>query len=165
MSTIPPRPTLRIVARRGPIEPLVPELSLHPGAQVVESLRVGGAALVRRLASHGDDARAQLAVARAHARLDEGLPLPVFGAFALVTNEALEGHDEQALAPGGAKARIELVAGALRVGRLEQAHHALRDACGALRRGVVAPLVDEEEIEVRTVANLAAAELAPYRSR
>ena len=56
---------LEVVARRRPVEPLVPELPLHPRAQVVQALGVGRAALVGGLAGHGDDARAELAVPRA----------------------------------------------------------------------------------------------------
>ena len=127
---------------------------------MVESLRIGRAALVGSLAGDGEDTRAELPVAGANARLDERLPLPVLRAFALVTREALEGDDEQALAAGRAQPRIEGVAGALGVRRLEQSHHALRDARGVLGGGVAPPLVDEEEIEIGPVANLPAAELA-----
>ncbi len=115
----------------------------------------------------------------AAARAEEGEALPRGGAevgrdllsvvrggegAAVVTGEGLERGDEEALAPRGAEARVELVARARRVRGADEADDPARRAreisVGIFARRGRGGIEEEEDVEVGAVADLAAAELA-----
>src|SRR5262249_16729608 len=81
----------------------------------------------------------------------------------VVARKGVETDDEQSVAPGRAKARIELVAGTGPMGRAHERQDTLRRAHVFLGKVVVlvsAVVVDEEDVEVRSVAALATTELS-----
>ncbi len=161
MSTMPPRPTLTSYRAGGRSRRSLPSFPLHAGPQVVHALGLGGAPLVRGRARDRHHALAEGGVAGAGARFDERLPLPGLGLLGLVAGKGLERDDEQAVASRGAQARVQLVARPLAVRGPQEPQHALRDAGEPLGSVLVARrLVDEEQVQVGSVAELAPAELS-----
>src|SRR5262249_40823514 len=97
---------------------------------------------------------------------DERLALPELRTRRVVGRERVERRDERALAAGRPEAGVDPVRDPLARRRLERADGALRDAGeDVVRQRTSAPpprvprFVDEDEVEIRGVGELAAAEL------
>src|SRR5262249_56718640 len=128
--------------------------------------------LFRSLRRDRAGAAAEIEIAGAGSRLDEGLALPLLalgpgfrirravGADAVVTRERVEAHDEQALAARRPEAGVELGAGPVAVRRADERADALGGPHVALGQPVVFLRVgeaDEEDVEVPAGARLAPA--------
>ena len=158
---------LEIVARATERGALTRQLPLHAHPQMMDALRRRRASLVCGGVGDREHPLPERAIPGARARLEERLTLPVLrrllAADAVVTPERVHRHDEEPLVAGGAEARVELVARPVAVRRAHQAHHALRGANEALRGVDVGPrrvVVDEEDVEIGSVADLSPPQLA-----
>ncbi len=106
------------------------------------------------------EARAQRGIARRETRASERLVLPRPRALLLVLLERRDRAHEQSRCAVGAKSQIGFVEDAGRGVAREPRAHALREAPELLRGRRALFVVQEDDVEVRSVAQLLAAELA-----
>src|SRR6266545_1110095 len=156
-----------------------PSLTLRSSAPLARSERSIAPFILRTsptMAGAEDEGADQLGESRAHARiagaearLDERLPLPQFGAAGEVGAVAVEREDEGPHPALGAQPQVDAEGITLLGCRFEGVHDearrageeiAVRHAAGLAARRLPVIAIDEDQIDVRGVVELVAAQLA-----